>query len=82
MFSVISAKKYMQLLMTEEEQTCLIMMILTQNILRADMYVILKVLLGEIIKCKLQYLMYSLFIMVLVLSIYEIKRKYSYSRVI
>eukprot|EP00794_Sanderia_malayensis_P003416 gene3416-3907_t len=34
---VISAKKYMQLLMTEEEQTCLIMMILTQNILRADM---------------------------------------------
>eukprot|EP00795_Rhopilema_esculentum_P014283 gene14283-5316_t len=34
---VISSKKYMQLLMTEEEQTCLIMMILTQNILRADM---------------------------------------------
>jgi len=34
---VMSAKKYIQLLMTEEEQTCLIMLILTQNILRANM---------------------------------------------
>ena len=35
-FSVISSKRYLQLLMSEEERTSLTMMVLTQNILKAN----------------------------------------------
>lgn len=52
---MISAKKYMQLLMTEEEQTGLIMLILTQNLLRADMYVLFANV-HNIFMCILSYL--------------------------